>query len=273
MTKWELARYLIDAKKCVDSVMYIARNKRALSNIGIQQKIKSIQREFYINCCYVLDDVFNAKGAKKQLTQANEIIESVYYERDKDKAHKDSNYKTQKFSSLTELSEIMKNQIAEVKAVCGDALPPEITLDFVPHDRELFRFVHSVTLVREEEIRRAKHPRYEENMRQKSVFDIVVKNFHDTEDMRDIPPEELNQYGVVMEAGINFYEGIQNRQDSCIKVNVLYGENMWCSISYSEFEKMLQLRAVGFLDEFDIMHFPDKNDLEKIQQIDKIMNA
>lgn len=23
MTKWELARYLIDAKKCVDSIMYI----------------------------------------------------------------------------------------------------------------------------------------------------------------------------------------------------------------------------------------------------------
>ena len=26
MTKWELARYLIDAKKCVDSVLYISIN-------------------------------------------------------------------------------------------------------------------------------------------------------------------------------------------------------------------------------------------------------
>ena len=50
-SKWELARYLIDAKKCVDSIMFIARHKKSLANINLRKKIHDIQQEFYIKCC------------------------------------------------------------------------------------------------------------------------------------------------------------------------------------------------------------------------------
>ena len=37
-------------------------------------------------------------------------------------------------------------------------------------------------------------------------------------------------YGVIMECGLNFYEGLQNRQDACIRINVLFDKNIWCSL-------------------------------------------
>ena len=61
ITNWELARYLIDAKKCVDSIMFIARHKKSLSNINIRKKIHDIQQEFYIKCCVVVDNALSSK--------------------------------------------------------------------------------------------------------------------------------------------------------------------------------------------------------------------
>ena len=53
MTKWELARYLIDAKKCVDSIMYIDENLVALKNIGVREKVDSKEaRIIYKLLCY-----------------------------------------------------------------------------------------------------------------------------------------------------------------------------------------------------------------------------
>ena len=48
MTKWEVARYLIDAKKCIDSIWYIADNTKSLSNINLRKKTNELLREFYI---------------------------------------------------------------------------------------------------------------------------------------------------------------------------------------------------------------------------------
>ena len=71
MTKWELARYLIDAKKCVDSIMYIDENLAALRNIGVREKVDSKRRELYINCCVILDKVFPKK--KKELCSTDAV--------------------------------------------------------------------------------------------------------------------------------------------------------------------------------------------------------
>ena len=109
-SKWELARYLIDAKKCVDSIMFIARHKKSLANINLRKKIHDIQQEFYIKCCVVIDNALSSKE-RGQLKDKNPLIEAIYYERDKDKAHKDSDYKKQKFDTLVEMSECMKKQI------------------------------------------------------------------------------------------------------------------------------------------------------------------
>lgn len=271
ITKWELARYLIDAKKCVDSIMFIARHERALSNINIRKKIRDIQQEFYINCCVVVDKAIPPKE-RRLLKENNLLIETVYYERDKDKAHKDSNYKKQKFNSLFELSECMKKQIIEVRKECAAQLPTVLTLDFVPHDQELFRMVHSLTPEKEEEINRKKYPRYEINQLQKKVYDKLVKDFQDTEDLRDIPPEERDQYGVVMYNGINFYESVQNIQDAYIKVNVLFEKDIWCHLGVNALEMCLLLHKHGFMNEFDIFVFPAANDIARIELLNRILS-
>lgn len=271
VSKWELARYLIDAKKCVDSVMFIARHKKALSNIDLRKKIKDILKEFYINCCVVVDKAFGNTDRKK-LKAENSLIGAIYYERDKDKAHKDDDYKKQRFDTLIELSECMKKQIAEVRKVCGEQLPTVLTLDFVPHDHDLFRMVHSLTPEREEEINRKKYPRYRENQQQKQIYDRLVKDFQDTEDLRDIPKEERDQYGVIMKNGINFYEGIQDRQDACIRINVLFKLNMWCHLGTKSIEMFRELHKNGFMDEFDIPNFPEANDIDRIKLLNRIMS-
>ena len=156
MTKWEAARYLIDAKKCVDSIWYIAENGKTISNINLRKKVNEILREFYICCCVVIDETHN----RTALRQADATIKRIYYERDKDKAHKDADYKPMAFSSLFQLRDTMKNQLITVLNNCSSVLPDNITLNFVPHDKELFRLVHSITTEKEEEIKKAKYPLY-----------------------------------------------------------------------------------------------------------------
>ena len=271
MTKWEIARYLIDAKKCVDSIMFIARHKKALSNINIRKKIQDILQEFYIKCCVVLDNSLPSKE-RGLLKKENPIIKAIYYERDKDKAHKDTDYKKQKFATFVELSECMKKQIIEVRKVCAINLPTVLTLDFVPHDQELFRMVHSITPEKEEEINRKKYPRYEKNLKQKEVYDKLVKDFKDTEDLRDIPSEEREQYGVAMNNGINFYEGVQNRQDACIRINVLSEKDIWCKIGLNAIEMLHLLHKHDFMDEFDIPILPAEDDMERVNLLNRIMD-
>ena len=73
MEEWELARYLIDAKKNIDSIIFINDNFEELSNIDIHEEIKKIQTEFYLNLCYILDDVYR-NGKKKDICDKNSII-------------------------------------------------------------------------------------------------------------------------------------------------------------------------------------------------------
>lgn len=61
MKQWELARYLIDAKKCVDSVLYIADNAEKLRYFGLKELVDEKRNTFYINCCAVIDHTIATK--------------------------------------------------------------------------------------------------------------------------------------------------------------------------------------------------------------------
>ena len=39
MTKWQLARYLIEAKKNIDTLLYIKENQKLLGNIDLRARI------------------------------------------------------------------------------------------------------------------------------------------------------------------------------------------------------------------------------------------
>ena len=246
MNKWEVARYLIDAKKNIDSIMYINKNIYELNNIDVSLKIRDVMQSFYLNLSYVLDEKYNTKDKKQSICRNNKIIESIYYERDKDKAHKDSNYKRTKYDSVEEIIESMKKQIFEVRKKCEDIIAKEVTLDFVPHDKELFRIVNGINREKEDKICRKKYfisDSLNEN-------NITRKIFYDTEELKE--NREKNKYAVIIKDGINIYEGIQERQDACIKVNVLNNTNIWVQFNSKSKKKIEKLIKTGLVNKYGI---------------------
>ena len=266
--KWELARYLLDAKKNVDSMWYIVENAEQLKYLNLRKKTNDIRREFYIDCCIVIDELISSKKLnKKELCAKDGIIERVYYERDKNSAHKDERYREHDYSSLLDIKKEMENQVKHVREVAAECLPDNLTLDFVCHDREMFRFVHHVTADIEEVILKKKYPL--RNMFQGVESGPILKVLNDTEDLRKIEADHKSEYGVIMSDGLCFNEGVQERQDACVRINALYGENMWCSVNEKEMKKLQDLTELGAFDEFGIIQEPPKDPIlnARIQRI------
>ncbi len=265
MTKWELARYLIDAKKNIDSLLFVQLNIEKLTYLNIKERFDKIQMEFYLKLCYILDDVF--KKNKKQICSSNKVIKAIYDERDKNNAHKDKNYIPKNYQSWNEIITIMKEQIEEVRKVCFEKLPNVLTLDYVPHDKELFRFIHGINKEKEDQINNQKYTIYS-NIENKTK--INKKVFNDTEEIKTITDDERKDYAVLFKNGINFYEGIQERQDSCIKANVLFGLNVWCV--FTDVLKVIEkLREKGLINEYDMPISYTKWDEQKANEFMKII--
>ncbi|MCL1792067.1 MAG: hypothetical protein FWG40_12150 [Peptococcaceae bacterium] len=248
MTKWELSRYLIDAKKSIDSVIFISDNIKALANIDVRNKVQSKRDYFFINCCAVLDKAL--PNQKKALCKSDDTVHALYYERDKHAAHKDDTYIPKQYDSFGDMITDMKKQLAHVKDLCKTSLPEILTLDFVSHDRELFRLVNGLTAKVEEKISERKYPfrQSPQNTQQGMVF----KAFNDTEDIREISQSDRCRYAVPLDNGINYNEGLQNRQDFCIRVNVFYGMDTWCEVNQEALSKMKELRECGVIDQYGV---------------------
>ena len=265
MNKWEVARYLIDAKKNIDSIMYINKNIYELNNIDVSLKIRNVMQSFYLNLSYVLDEKYNTRDKKQSICRNNKIIKSIYYERDKDKAHKDSNYQRTKYDSIEEIIESMKIQIFEVRKKCEDIIAKEVTLDFVPHDKELFRIVNGINREKEDKICRKKYfisDSLNEN-------NITRKIFYDTEELKE--NREKDKYAVIMKDGINIYEGIQERQDACIKVNVLNNTNIWVQFNSKSKKKIEKLIKTGLVNKYGIPLSFEEMSQEQWKVFTKIM--
>lgn len=80
----------------------------------------------------------------------------------------------------------------------------------------------------------------EENLEDKKFKNLKV--FEDTEDIKLI--RNANEYGVVIKNGINLFEGLQNRQDACIKINVLFNQEIWCNINGNLIELKKQFKRL-----------------------------
>ena len=258
--EWELAKLIIDAKKNVDSMWYIAENVPIIANINLREREYSILQNFYVNCCAVLDKSFPKQ--KKKLCAEDEVIDRIYYERDKKYAHKDDDYEPVPFQSLSELTERLKSQLIYVREKCATYLPKELTLDFVPHDRELFRLINGLTADKEEEIKRKKYIGYGQTIPEGNDT-LTFKPLYDTDDLKRLPEEERKKYCVIIENGLNSYEGLQNRQDSCIKVNLLYGQKMWVTPNVNALKMVQELKRYGFMDQYEILQVDKLNDEEK----------
>lgn len=270
MKPWELAKYLIDAKKCVDSILYIEENAKQLRYYDLKELIDGKRNTFYINCCGIIDKtIVTCKGAKRELCVRDKIVELLYLERDKNSAHKDDDYIPQQFDKISNIAEQMKEQLNHVRHICSDYLPKEITLDFVPHDKALFRAVHKLLADDEEALLAKKYP-----LKQAIVWqDENAKAFpilNDTLELRTLSEEAQKNYAVVINNGINMYEGVQERQDSCIKMNLLYNQNVWCNIEKSKLKQYTELVKLGAIDEYGTFQ-PLPTDPIIRSQIEKIL--
>lgn len=230
MKKWALARYLIDAKKSVDSIIFISQNLLELQGINVRKRVNDCRREFYLNCRIVFDNSYPQKGKskeRKEIKQTDEIVQAILYEADKNYAHKDDKYKRKNYDSLDEEVIILKKQLLHLKEICVDTLPKTVTLDFVPHDRELYRMINKIDINEEERIYKHRHPNYGKDNGNASIGESLIVYPDTEEEIIDVP----EKYAVLLQYGINYYEGLQNRQDGCIKFNVLHGKNIWCNFN------------------------------------------
>ena len=265
MTKWELARYLIDAKKEVDSLWYISANAHKI-NGDIKRLVEQRRNTFYVNSVVVVDKYIEFSEPqrkrrgdfKKALYESYPLLEKLFYYRDKHSAHKDDDFKDTDFSSIMDIVKECINILKEVKNVCIDVLPDCITLDFVCYDAELFRFIWGVTKDIEKNIKKQKYLACNEKIKKGDVCNKRV--FKDTEDLWKV--NNRNDYAVIFEDGLTLYEQIQKRQDSCIKTNVLFGQNIWSTYNKEQLRRELMMIKLGYLDIFNRSLFPIKSDAE-----------
>ena len=284
MCKWENARYLIEAKKTVDSLIFISLNEKKLSNLNLQEKCESLRQKFYINVCVVLDQVFSKN--KKDICEHDSTINRIYYERDKHAAHKDKDYCPREYSSLHEEIEDKKSELMHVREVCKDILPGILTLDFVAHDKELFLYIFKISPDDEECIIKAKYPKVEnefcyipENYDLLSDSDIekrlsiIAKQFGldsikinkkeawSADIVKELSDEDKKKIAYLIPDGLNSEEGLQNRQQACIYINIMFNQNIWVYPNDEVLDQIRNMKKDGILDEYETVNWKVANKL------------
>lgn len=248
--KWQLARNLLDAKKALDSLWYISKHIKELYDvIGLCYNSRS---DYYINACAVLDKSICSNNKKKAIVDTDSTVKRIYTERDKHYAHKDKGYKPSfPYSSLEAEALSLQNELRHIRTMCADYLPDILTLDFVCYDGRLFRQIEKVNPTDEEKINAQKYPLYNQPVYYDKHNTVSFKALYDVDDLNGLSEEEKSKYGVVVENGLTFEEGLQKRQDACIRLNILSGSNdWWCSINEDVWKEILYLRDIGVFDKF-----------------------
>lgn len=273
MKKWEVARYLIDAKKDVDTILFIDRYNNKLSVGDKKKAISSARERFYINLTAVIDKYCEQMKVNKQvLLNSNSVLRRIKYDRNKHEAHKDEGFLPREYDKLSDMYSDMIKELQEVKLVCSDILPEVITLDFIPYDRTLFRLVYRVNFDKEKEMNHMCYPAFVEvnDIKESGLFtNNKLSFFEDTEDIYRLSEEEKKKKVVLIENGLNILEGLQNRQDACIRLNVLNGTDIWCSINKKDMsiiETFLILYEQNILEVNDI---PKDLSMENIKKLEK----
>lgn len=256
MEKWELANYLIEAKKSIDTIMFMNQNKDKLNNISYRDNLKKYLSDFHINCGIVLDNYIKASNEKKiNICERNKLIRKVYYERDKNSAHKDANYEKSTYESLDSLIVDLKMKLDSIRNECQNFLPDVLTLDYIPYDKQLYRLMSGITSEKEHEIN---HRKYGDHY--KEEIELSVPILDDVENHKFLKEEERANLSVIFKDGINFLEGLQERQDSAIRLNLSNGLDMWPRINQKVYNFCLELQKNGFMDEYGVLNFQGMSD-------------
>ena len=97
---WINTKYFVDALKRVWLLSYLQKHNELCKFINAQDFIDGKLHRFYINLCALVDihcDISKSNGEqlkyKKMLRTMCPAFNLIFYERDKNAAHKDSDYK------------------------------------------------------------------------------------------------------------------------------------------------------------------------------------
>ena len=276
MNNWEVSKYLITAKKDVDSIMFINKNLTKIPLALRKEYVDRIRDNFYINCCVVVDDfldknkITNNHQSKKRTEwkESRPLIQDLYYERDKNSAHIDEDYRSKNYQSFSDLILEMKQQVKIILKECSSILPKELTIDFFPHDKILFRLINKIDSNEEININRSKYVDHKEGY---AVGDITKPRnvAYDIKELRGLSEEEKKELAILVDAGFNFYESIQNLQDFYILVNDIHNLSLWTLNTKNRIEAYKQLNRIGIIDKFDR---PQKIRVLSKEMVDQVYN-
>lgn len=247
LPKWELARYLIDAKKNVDTVLFIERHSKEFGKFP-HSELKAAKHEFCNSASNVLDNLGQPR-LKQELKLNDDLIEMLYYERDKNVSHKDTDYEKINFNST-----LMKNILRHVKRISNKNLPKEVTLNFLNWDSILFRQIKGITKQKEEEIKKRKYSKNTSIINANNqAFPVRVLN--DIEKPLKNTDKQDND-AIIVEDGLTTEEQIQNRQDSCISSNLRFDINSWAILDENSNIIWEKYKTMGLIDEYNIIKNP-----------------
>lgn len=258
MRKWEFTKYLISAKKDVDSLLFIHNNLNYIPIALRMDYVDRIRDHFYINCCVVVDhflddhNIMNTKTESKRTEWKKErpLIESLFYERDKNSAHIDETYRSKHYESFLRLIKEMKMQIKAILQECSDCLPDNIVIDYFPHDKVLFRLINKISISDEDEINKSKYVDHKEGF---AIGNLSKPRqvVYDIKELRGLTKEEKQNLAVTVDAGLNFYEAQQNLQDFYILVNDIHDFNLWTYNVADRCKVYEKLKSTGIIDQYD----------------------
>lgn len=149
--KWKNIQHLEIAVGCIRSLMFFSYHKDDCWPIYSEDEFVNRKYEkFILELSYILDDYCAMKNkqenhTKKTLCAMHPSIQKVYYERDKNVAHKDKTYKTIKSVSLDKRIVIMKEIIENIREVCSEIFSGKYQVVYFPYDEKLRFCVYQVT--------------------------------------------------------------------------------------------------------------------------------
>lgn len=229
---WINTQYFIEAIRCVCSLLYLWENSSVCEFIDAHDFVDGKLQRFYINLCALVDihcAISKSKSErgkyKKTLKTMCPSFDWLFYERDKNAAHKDRDYIVNQNDTPDEMVTKMKQAIADVQNVCINVISPIIDVRYYAYDPLLFRYIHGITPDIEKRFNEIiySHKNY-------SVEDYSLRVVSDTRQARTLT--NMTNYCVLGRNGLmgQPYDMLQCRQNLCLLLNAIYETNMWVDL-------------------------------------------
>lgn len=241
---WINTGYFVEALRCICSLSYLKEHIEVCQFINSKDFVDGKLHRFYINLCALVDihceyRISKSKRAayKKMLKTMCPLFNWMFYERDKNAAHKDSNYLVEINMDLSDLIVKMKKAIETTNVVCSNIISNDVECSYYSYDSLLFRYINGITPNIEKALNESIYikPQFnEENC-------IELKSISDARQVRSL--DEHERYCVVCSNGLigQPYDMLEHRQDMCLKLNAMYNSDIWVTLQSDDADRMLKM--------------------------------